>query len=118
MMTAVDLKAELDDIDKALINHLQDGFPLTVRPFASVAEQLLEQSAGELNLTEAEIMARVQALLDNGILSRFGPMYQAERLGGGLTLAAMKIAPEDFQRVTEQVNSFSRLRTTISVNTN
>lgn len=91
----------MNEIDKKIINCLQDGFPLSSRPFAEVAEQL--------GSTEQEIMERVQVLLDDGILSRFGPMYQAERMGGGLTLAAMKIAEEDFSRVTEQVNAFSQV---------
>jgi DNA-binding Lrp family transcriptional regulator len=33
-------------------------------------------------------------------------MYHAERLGGGLTLAAMKVPPADFERVAEAVNAF------------
>ncbi|GLQ30896.1 Lrp/AsnC family transcriptional regulator [Litoribrevibacter albus] len=88
----------MDNIDKQLVNRLQDGFPVTPRPFLTVAE--------ELGLEESEVMERVQTLLDDGILSRFGPMFQAERLGGGLTLAAMKVAPEDYEKVTEQVNAF------------
>jgi DNA-binding Lrp family transcriptional regulator len=51
-------------------------------------------------------MRRLAALLDSGTLSRFGPMYHAERLGGGLTLAAMQVPPEDFERVAEIVNAF------------
>jgi DNA-binding Lrp family transcriptional regulator len=88
----------MDNIDKQLVNRLQDGFPVTERPFLAIAE--------EFGLEESDVMQRVQTLLDDGILSRFGPMFQAERLGGGLTLAAMKIAPEDYEKVTELVNAF------------
>ena len=45
-------------------------------------------------------------MLDNGTLTRFGPMFHAGEMGGGLTLAAMRIPEEDFANVTEQVNSF------------
>ncbi len=88
----------MDNIDKQLVNRLQDGFPVTERPFLAIAE--------EFGLEESDVMQRVQTLLDDGILSRFGPMFQAERLGGGLTLAAMKVAPEDYEKVVEQVNAF------------
>jgi DNA-binding Lrp family transcriptional regulator len=88
----------MDNIDKQLVNRLQDGFPVTERPFLAIAE--------EFELEESDVMQRVQTLLDDGILSRFGPMFQAERLGGGLTLAAMKVAPEDYEKVTELVNAF------------
>src|SRR5690606_15557815 len=68
------------------------------RPFDAVAN--------ELGTDEADLIARVDALLQRGVLSRFGPMYHAERLGGGLTLAAMQVPAEDFDRVAEQVNGF------------
>ena len=97
---------ELTDLDKKLINLLQDGFPLTARPFETVAQQI---SAAGFEASEAEVIARIQALLDEGTLSRFGPMYQAERMGGGLTLAAMKIDEKDYDRVCEQVNTFSQV---------
>ena len=102
---------ELSELDKKLINLLQDGFPLAPRPFLTVAEQLnsTQVSNEEDTVTEAEIIQHIQALLDEGILSRFGPMYQAERMGGGLTLAAMKVAEEDYERVTEQINTFSQV---------
>lgn len=88
----------LDTLDRAIINELQGGFPLCEFPFAEIAERL--------GTREDELITRIQRLLDNGILSRFGPMYHAERLGGGLTLAAMAIPPADFERVVEQVNAF------------
>ncbi len=96
----------MNELDKKLINLLQDGFPLTARPFLTVSQQLAEMG---VEASEAEIMQRIQALLDEGTLSRFGPMYQAERMGGGLTLAAMKVEEEDYERVNEQVNAFSEV---------
>ncbi len=99
-------RENMSELDKKLINLLQDGFPLTPRPFETVAQELLQ---GGLEVTEAEVMQRIQALLDDGILSRFGPMYQVERMGGGLTLAAMKVTEEDYDRVTQQVNKFPQV---------
>lgn len=87
----------MDSMDRAIINRLQDGFPICERPFATVAS--------ELGLAESELIERVQHLLDARVLSRFGPMYHAERLGGALSLAAMKIPPQDFDRVASQVNA-------------
>jgi len=45
-------------------------------------------------------------MLASGLLSRFGPLYNAERLGGGLTLAAMAVPEERFDAVAAQVNAF------------
>ena len=88
----------MDAVDRAIVNQLQGGFPVCERPYA--------EAATTLGLTEDELMQRLDALLENGTLTRFGPMYHAERLGGALTLAAMKLPVEDFERVTAIVNSF------------
>lgn len=87
----------LDKLDRAIINRLQDGFPICTGPFAAVA--------AELDIAEAELITRVQKLLDERVLTRFGPMYHAEKLGGALSLAAMKIPPQDYERVASVVNA-------------
>ena len=87
----------MDALDRAIVNALQGGFPVGERPYADVA--------ASLGTTEDELIARLDLLLKNGILSRFGPMYHAERLGGALSLAAMKIAAKDFERVAQMVNA-------------
>ncbi len=88
----------MDDIDRSIINNLQGGFPICDHPYAVVAEQL--------GIGEAELLQRLQQMLEKKQLSRFGPMYHAERLGGGLSLCAMRVPEVDFERVAEQVNAF------------
>jgi len=88
----------MDDIDKAIVNRLQQGFPVCESPYRRVAEQL--------GITEAQLLARLKSLLAEGVLSRFGPMYHAEQMGGALTLAALKVPDERFDEVAEIVNAF------------
>jgi DNA-binding Lrp family transcriptional regulator len=88
----------LDTADRTIINALQGGFPVSDRPFADVARTL--------GLSEDDLIERIARLRDNGTLTRFGPMYNAERLGGGLSLAAMSVPVSDFERVAELVNAF------------
>lgn len=87
----------MDDLDRMLINRLQDGLPLVDRPFAAVG--------AELGLDEDAVVARVRAMAEGGLLTRFGPMYHAERMGGGLTLAALKVPADEFERVAGIVNA-------------
>jgi siroheme decarboxylase len=92
------MNSTLDTLDRAIINQLQGGFPICERPYAVLAQ--------DFGITEDELIARLQALLDKKFLSRFGPMYHAEKLGGGLTLAALAVPPERFEEVTAIVNAF------------
>jgi len=88
----------MDEIDRRIINTLQDGFPICDAPYQQVATQL--------GLTEQALIERLQALLENGTLSRFGPLYHAELMGGALTLAAVKAPPERFDEITDIINAF------------
>jgi DNA-binding Lrp family transcriptional regulator len=87
----------MDALDRAIVNALQGGFPLSERPFAEVAEWL--------GTTEDRLIARIGRLLASGVLSRFGPMYHAERMGGDLTLCALAVPSERFEEVVAQVNA-------------
>lgn len=86
----------MDRLDRNIINTLQQGFPICEQPYAEVAARL--------GTSEEELLTRLQRLLDEGLLTRFGPMYHAEQMGGGLTLAAMRVPEWDFERVSELVN--------------
>ncbi|MBF0399656.1 MAG: Lrp/AsnC family transcriptional regulator [Magnetococcales bacterium] len=88
----------IDAVARRIINDLQIGFPLSEQPFAEVA--------GWLGLDEATVIQQVESLLAAGFLSRFGPLFNAEQLGGGLTLAAMALPEPVFETVAATVNAF------------
>jgi len=88
--------AIFDDIDRRLINQLQDGFPLCPEPYAVVAQQL--------GIAREDVIARLQRLLDERVLTRFGPMFQIERAGGAYCLAAMAVSETRWDQVLEMVN--------------
>ena len=91
----------LNDTDRAIVNRLQDGIPIVEKPF--------ERLSRELGINEAVLIDRLQALIDEGVLSRFGPMYHAERLGGAFCLAAIAVPEERFDEVARIVNSFDEV---------
>lgn len=85
----------MDEFDRKLINRLQHGLPLVRHPWEALAEELQSSSY--------ELRARLQALLDDGTLTRFGPMFDIERLGGAFTLAALAVPEERFDAVAAQL---------------
>lgn len=90
--------AVFDATDRQIINFLQNGFPLCPDPYVQVACQL--------GLGEEDLLARLQRLLDTRVLSRFGPLFQIERMGGAFCLAAMRVPEDRFEQVQAMVNGF------------
>jgi len=88
----------MNELDRAIINGLQGGFPLCERPYA--------EAAARLGTDEATLIARLGALLADGTLTRFGPLFDAGELGGAFTLCAMRVPLADFERIAAIVNAF------------
>lgn len=91
------MTAVLDETDRRIVNELQSGLPVCRRPYAAAGRRL--------GLSEAELIARIERLLAGGVLSRFGPLFDAEKLGGAVTLAAMSVPEADFDAVARRVNA-------------
>lgn len=87
----------MDELDRRLVNELQGGFPLCARPFAEAGKRL--------GMSEHELISRLESLLSRKILTRFGPLFDAERLGGAFSLCAMSVPAVDFERVAALVNA-------------
>jgi DNA-binding Lrp family transcriptional regulator len=87
----------LTDADRAIINGLQGGFPISERPFA--------EAAATLGMGEDALIARVKALVEAGAISRFGPLWNSEEMGGAVCLAAMAVPRARYDEVAAQVNA-------------
>jgi DNA-binding Lrp family transcriptional regulator len=87
----------MDDIDAQIINVLQDGVALRERPFV--------QLATALGISEQAVVDRIERLLADGYLSRFGPLYNADRLGGALSLCALRAPHDTFDTIASLVNA-------------
>ncbi len=88
----------MDELDRRIVNALQGGFPLAPRPYAAAARELWTD--------EETVILRLKNLLAEGVLTRFGPLYNADRLGGAFTLCAMSVPQPDFERVCAIVNAY------------
>lgn len=87
----------LDDTDRAILNALQDGFPLSHTPF--------DEAAAPLGLTGDALIARIQGLREIGAITRFGPFFDAEAMGGAFCLCAMEVPADRFDEVVTLVNA-------------
>jgi DNA-binding Lrp family transcriptional regulator len=87
----------MDALDRRIIANLQGGFPLGHRPYA--------EAALRLGISEAQLIDRIGQLLETGVLSRFGPLFNVEAMGGTYVLAAMSVPEDVFEAVTAKVNA-------------
>ena len=91
----------LDEVDRQIINAFQGGFPLSPRPYA--------EAARGLGLAEEDLLQRLAAMRQAGVITRFGPFFDVAAMGGAFCLCAIA-APEDrFDAVAEAVNAFDEV---------
>ncbi|MCY1370140.1 AsnC-like ligand binding domain protein [compost metagenome] len=55
------------------------------------------------------MIQRLQRLLSQGDLTRFGPLFQIERAGGRFVLAAMAVPEERFDAVAAQLDAMNEV---------
>lgn len=91
----------MDELDRRIVNALQEGFPLSHAPFA--------ECAAKLDIGEGELIERLKALRANNIVTRFGPFYNAKEMGGGLCLCAMRVPDEMWESVCGFVNGLDEV---------
>ena len=96
-MALAESSAGLDPRSARLIDRLHGGLPLTDHPFAAVG--------AELGMDEDEVIERLRQLLSQGVLTRFGPLFQIERAGGQFVLAALEVPADRFDEVAQIVNA-------------
>lgn len=92
---------ELAAVDRQIIAKMQGDFPISERPYAEVAAQL--------GIAEDELLQRLESLLADKVLTRFGPMFQVERMGGAFVLAALAVPEARYEEVTALVNALPQV---------
>lgn len=91
----------MDERDRAIVNALQRGLPVCEEPY--------RVAAASLGMAEQELIDRLQRMLDERVLTRFGPLFNVERIGGVLLLAALRVPEADYARVAARVNAASEV---------
>ena len=80
-----------------LLNDFQHNFPVSATPYADMAAQM--------GITEAELLEWLQALQDEGTISRIGAVFRPNRIGVS-TLAAMAVPENNLQNIADLISSY------------
>jgi siroheme decarboxylase len=87
-----------DDIDRAILNRIQSDFPVTRRPYFSIAQNL--------DLSEEKVINRIKQLKKKGIIRRIGGNFAPEKLGFVSTLCAAKVPKDKIEGFVKAVNRY------------
>jgi DNA-binding Lrp family transcriptional regulator len=87
----------LDDTDRRLLNLMQGSFPIVAEPYRHVA--------GLAEISEAEVMERVNRLLAKRIIRQVTPIFDTRALGYSSMLVAAKVDPEHPHRAAQVINA-------------
>ena len=88
----------LDDLDRAILNEIQSHFPIDSRPYAEVGRRV--------GASEAEVLARVVAMAEAGIIRRLGANFTSRKLGYTSTLCAARVKPASLDHFVAVVNRY------------
>ena len=86
----------IDEIDRAILNRIQSNFPITTRPYLSIAKNL--------HLSEDQVIKRLKRLKKKGIIRRIGGNFVPEKLGFVSTLCAAKVPETRIDSFAKVVN--------------
>lgn len=92
---------KLSSQDLEFIDRLHGGFPLSERPYQDIG--------AAMGLTEEQVIDKIEELLSQGALTRFGPLFQIERAGGQFVLAAIAVPEHRFDEVAGIVNAYTEV---------
>lgn len=88
----------LDGMDREIINQIQSDFPITTRPFQTIADRI--------GITEQEVLTRISRLKKKKIIRRIGGNFVPEKLGFVSTLCAAKVPEEKVDEFSNFVNQY------------
>lgn len=87
---------KIDALDKAILNEIQSHFPIMTRPYEEVGRRV--------GASEEEVLRRVQAMCDTGVIRRLGANFTSRKLGYTSTLCAASVPPEQLEKFVAVVN--------------
>lgn len=94
-------RPDFDDLDRRLLEMVQEEFPLKARPFLALGEAL--------GIGEEEAIRRAGRLRDLGIIRRIGPVLDMRRLGFSGVLVALPVSDGKMEEVAQIVNGFQEI---------
>lgn len=86
----------ITQIQRLLLNIIQQDFPLTEQPYETIANQL--------EITEDEVISHIKDLRRQNVIRQISAIFDTRRLGYKSCLVAMAYDPEDLHSAALEIN--------------
>ncbi|MHC4157084.1 MAG: Lrp/AsnC family transcriptional regulator [Planctomycetota bacterium] len=88
----------MDDLDRRILQTLQNDFLLENRPYETMARNL--------GIPHDELWRRTEQLMADGVIRRMGASLDSAKLGFSSTLAAVSVAPGLVEQAAQTIGAF------------
>lgn len=92
---------ELDRTDKDILNRIQGEFPISSDPYGEIG--------AAIGISGPEVLERVKRLLENGVIRKVGPFFDAKKMGYRSTLCAVHIPEGRLEPAASVINSYPQV---------
>lgn len=89
---------EIDGIDRKILNMIQTCLPLSPEPYRELG--------GMIGIGEEEVIARIKAMTERGLIRRLGAIFDSRKLGYKGVLCAVKVDGDRINEVATVINSY------------
>ena len=89
----------MDNVDRKLLDIMQDSFPLVSEPYREIAVSL--------GTSAADVISRLKKMRETGIIRRMGAIFDSKKLGYCSTLCAMKVPDHRIDEVARIINEYT-----------
>ncbi len=86
----------MDPVDRAILNTIQEEFPLTTKPFEVIGKQV--------GITEKEALDRIKTLTEKGYIRRIGLILERKKLGYASLLCGARVNKNMIEAVADTIN--------------
>jgi len=88
----------MDELDRRILQAVQDDFPLRQKPYETIAHRL--------GIPSDRLWDRLQKLMAEGVIRRLGASLDSRKLGFSSTLAAVSVKPDLVEQAAEIIGKF------------
>jgi DNA-binding Lrp family transcriptional regulator len=91
----------MDKVDERILKEIQHDFAIEERPYKVLSSKL--------GIEEKEIIRKVKRMRERGVIRRLGASVNSRKIGMVTTLIAMKVPPNELNRIAQIINKYKEV---------